>query len=116
MARSKCLVSLLMGILALACAKTSPLSAADAKPQYAAILSVKNMCCAKESVPAIMELSKLPGVARVTADHKTRTLTIEPKATLAPSPRAMWEAAERVNIGPLRLATPEGVYTSKPRR
>lgn len=107
---------LIVGALALAYGVTSSLSAADPKPQYAAILSVKNMCCAKESVPTIKELSKVPGVGRVTVDYKTRSVMIEPAAQGALSPRAVWEAAERVKIGPIRLSTTEGVYTSKPRR
>ena len=107
-----CLLTL-TSLLGLSCGLT--LLAAEPQSKYAAVLSVKHMCCAKESVPAIKELSKLPGVGRVSVDYKTRTLSIEP-TKVAPSPRAVWEAAERVKIEPIRLATPEGVYTSKPRR
>ena len=114
MSRSNFLVALLLATLTLAYGTASRISAAD--PQYAAILSVKNMCCAKESVPAIKELSKLPGVGRVSVDYKSRSLMIEPAAKGVLSPRAVWEAAERVKIGPVRLATAEGVHTSKPRR
>ncbi|MBC7854865.1 MAG: cation transporter [Pirellulaceae bacterium] len=116
MARSKFVVCLLTGIVALVCAEAALLSAAETKPQSATILTVKKMCCGKESGPAIKELSKLPGVEKVTANHKARTLTIQPKARLAPSPKAMWDVAERLKIGPTRLATPTEVYTSKPRR
>ncbi len=84
-------------------------------PQYAAVLTVKNMCCAKESVPAIKELSKIPGVKRVAVDYKTRSLYIE-QSNVAPSPQGLWDAAARIKIEPVRLATPEGVYTSRPRR
>ena len=83
-------------------------------PQYAAVLTVKNMCCSKESIPAIKALSKVDGVKRVTVDYKKRTLMIE-ASTVAPSPKAMWEVAERVKIEPIRLATPDEIYTSKPR-
>lgn len=114
MPRSNFLVALLLATLTLTYGMASRISAAD--PQYAAILSVKNMCCAKESVPAIKELSKVPGVGRVSVDYKTRSLMIEPAAKGVLSPRAVWEAAERVKIGPVRLATADGVHTSKPRR
>lgn len=115
MTRSRfCFVSF-MGLLALVCGNATSVQGAEPQPQYAAILSVKNMCCAKESVPAIKELSKLEGIGRVSVDYKTRRLFIEP-TKVALSPRAVWEAAERVNIGPIKLATSEGVYTSKPRR
>ena len=105
------------GLLALACSRVSLVSAQQPQqpPQYAAVLTVKHMCCAKESVPAIKELSKLPGVKRVSVDYKTRTLKIEP-TDVAPSPRGIWDAAARIKIEPIRLATPEGVYTTRPLR
>lgn len=106
-----------MGLVVLAGGQTAPLTAVEPQspPHYAAVLTVKNMCCAKEAVPAIKELSKLQGVGRVSVDYKARSLMIEP-TKVALSPRAVWEAAERVKVEPIRLATPEGVYTSKPRR
>ena len=116
MTRSNFCCALLIGSLSLACGQPEALLAADPQPKSTVVLSVKHMCCAKESVPAIKELSKVQGVGRVSVDYKTRTLRIEPTAATAPSPRAVWEAAERVKIEPIRLATPEGVYTSKPRR
>lgn len=82
----------------------------------AVVLATKNMCCAHESVPAIKELSKVPGVARVVADHNTRSLTIIPKQNAVPSPLAIWEAAERTKLEPIRLSTAQGVYNGKPRR
>ena len=101
--------------LALICCQVSLLSAEQPKVQYAAVLEVKHTCCAKESAPAIKELSKLPGVGRVSVDYKKRTLLIEP-TNVAPSPRALWEAAERVKVGPMRLSNASGVFTSKPQR
>jgi len=77
------------------------------------VLNVKNMCCAKESVPAIKELSKLAGVKRVSCDFKTKNVKIE-YTDATPSLKAIWEAAERIKIEPIRLATLQGVYTAKP--
>lgn len=82
----------------------------------AAVLYTKNMCCAVESVPAIREISKVPGVARVVADHQKRTLTIVPKANAFPSPQAIWQAAERAKLEPVQLSTTRGVYKPDPRR
>jgi hypothetical protein len=73
------------------------------------------MCCAHESVPAIKEMSKVPGVARVLADHNTRSLTIIPKENVMPSPLALWEAAERAKLDTVRLHTAQGVYNAKPK-
>jgi hypothetical protein len=82
---------------------------------HVCVLMTKNMCCAHESVPAIKEMSKVPGVGRVVADHKTRSLTIIPKKDTMPSPLAIWEAAERAKLEPTRLTTAQGVYKSKPK-
>ncbi len=108
-----------VSLLAIALGYELDSSAVGQQPQqqqYAAVLVTKNMCCAHESVPAIKELSRVPGIGRVTADHQKRTLLISPKPGAAPSPRAIWEAAERAKIEPIQLATPEGVYKGKPLR
>ena len=109
-----------ISLLAIALGYALESSAVGQQPQqpqqYAAILVTKNMCCAHESVPAIKELSRVPGIGRVTADHEKRTLLISPKPGVAPSPRAIWEAAERAKIEPIQLATPGGVYKGKPLR
>ena len=115
MTRAKFCVVLCIGLVSLSHGRISSVSAAEPQTKYVAVLSVNRMCCAKESVPAIKELSKIPGVGRVSVDYKTRTLSIEP-TKVAPSARALWEAAERVKIEPIRLAMREGVYTSKPSR
>lgn len=101
-------------IVAMSCA-SNVASAQQPKPQYAAVLTVKHMCCAKESIPAIKELSRIPGVKRVSVDYKTRSLFIE-QSEIVPSPQRLWDAAARIKIEPVQLATPDGVYTSRPRR
>jgi hypothetical protein len=102
-----------LAVLALIVLGASSVHAAD-PPSI--VLTVPKMCCAKESVPAIKELNKVPGIGRVVADHKARTLTIVPKQNSVPSRLAIWEAAERVHLTPTRMAAAEGVYEKKPIR
>lgn len=85
-------------------------------PRPLAVLQVKRMCCGKESGPAIAELTKVPGVAKVVADHKAKTLSIIPSPSALPSPLALWEAAERSKVEPIRLSYGQKVYGSKPMR
>ena len=80
------------------------------------VLQVKNMCCAKESGPAIKELSKVTGVSKVVPDHKAKTLTIHASNVQALSPSAIWIAAERANVVPAKLTVGQKVYTTKPIR
>lgn len=101
--------ALLLGLVVSSASAQQP----ETQPNWVAVLTVKHMCCAKESVPAIKELSKLPGVKRVAVNYKTRSLYIEP-TNILPSSQAIWDAAEVVKIGPVRLATTAGVYTTRP--
>jgi len=82
----------------------------------AAVLTTKRMCCSKESGPAIKEISKISGVDKVVANHRDRSLSITTKRNASLSPKALWEAAERMQLEPTRLATTQGVYTTKPTR
>lgn len=81
-----------------------------------AVFTVKGMCCAKESGPAIAALSKIPGVGKVVPSHKAGTLTIYPAKDKNPSPKAIWEAVEGIErVEPIKLVTTQGTFTAKPR-
>jgi copper chaperone CopZ len=84
-------------------------------PAYAAVV-VPKMCCGKESKPAINELLKVDGVSNVIADHKERTLTVFAKPGDKPSPRAIWEAVERLKLQPVELRTADAKFIEKPKR
>jgi hypothetical protein len=105
---------LLAGVVALVLGSAPTLAQQPQLPTNSCVLYTKRMCCAHESVPAIKEMSKVPGVARVMADHKTRALIIVPKADLTPSPLAIWEAGERTKLEPFQLNTAQGIYKTKP--
>lgn len=62
------------------------------------------------------ELAKIPGVGRVVPNYKAQTLTIVPKDNAFPSPRMIWDAAERAKIQPARLATAHGNFNARPLR
>ena len=105
---------LLASVVALVLGSAPALAQQPHDHDHTCVLVTKKMCCAHESVPAIKEMSKIPGVARVVADHKTRSLTIFPKDNVMPSPLAIWEAAERTKLEPTRLTTAHGVFNKKP--
>ena len=109
--------SLLAVIVALVV--SAPVCGQQRQPQYRpeqiCILVTTNMCCSHESGPAIKEMSKVPGVAHVVPDHKTRSLTIFATKDVLPSPLAIWEAAERAELTLVGLHTSKGVYKTKPK-
>jgi copper chaperone CopZ len=78
--------------------------------------TVKGMCCSKEAEPAIKELEKVKGVAKVKADTKKGTLTIEPKSKSDPSPKELWEAVEKAKVTPVKLAMAHDTFTKKPKK
>ena len=115
--QSRCIRTLLTAAVVFALGLPSLLAQQPAAPAApAAILVTKRMCCAHEGGPAVKEMSKIPGIASVVPDYKTRSLVIVAKGNAAPSPLAIWEAAERTKLEPIRLSTTQGVYNSKPRR
>ncbi len=79
-------------------------------------LTVKGMCCEKESAPLVKEIQKLKGVEKVKADTKKGTVIITPTKKLEPVPREVWEAAERAKVQPIKLATAHETFTKKPKR
>lgn len=78
--------------------------------------TVKGMCCAKEAEPCVKELEKVKGVAKVKADPKKGTLTIEPKPKTEPSPKELWEAVEKAKVTPVKLAMAHESFTKKPKK
>ena len=78
--------------------------------------TVKGMCCAKEAEPCVKALEKVKGVAKVKADPKKGTLTIEPKPKSEPSPKELWEAVEKAKVTPVKLAMAHDTFTKKPKK
>jgi len=78
--------------------------------------TVKGMCCANEAGPCVKELEKVKGVAKVKADTKKGTLTIEPKPKNEPSPKELWEAVEKAKVTPVKLAMAHETFTKKPKK
>jgi len=92
------------------------IAASEGPRDHTAVLAVNKLDCPAESIPAINELSKVAGVHTVTADYKTKTLTITPMPNAFPDPLALWEAAEKARVQPIRLSTAHGVFNEKPHR
>jgi len=59
-------------------------------------------------------LKPLPGVADVLTDIDSHTAIVKPRPNAVVSPRAMWEALEKIKKTPTRLAGPGGTFTERP--
>jgi hypothetical protein len=83
------------------------------KHDHTSVLTVRAM---QDARYVSQEILKIPGVGRVEPDYKKQTLTIIPKDNAFPSPRMIWDAAERAKIQPARLATAHGSFNARPLR
>ena len=90
--------------------------AEDHNHDHTMTFTVKGMCCEKEAGPVVKELEKVKGVAKVKADPKKGTLTIEPKPKTEPSPKEIWEAVEKAKVKPVKLATAHETFLKKPKK
>ena len=84
-------------------------------PANAAVIHVEKMCCDGCAQKIAAQLYVLRGVKEVRADWKKKVVIVIPQNQARLSPRAIWEAVEKGQDRPVRLACPVGTFTAKPR-
>lgn len=85
-----------------------------AEPSWSSI-EVTKMHCAGCAKKIAARLYTVRGVKEVRVDLEKKTLFVTPQPNAALSPRAVWEAVEKADDVPIRLAGPQGTFTEKPR-
>ena len=86
---------------------------AKADPK-AVTLSVDGMTCAGCAKTVTKALSAVEGVESVAVDLKAKTVTVTPKAGKSASGKELWEAVEKADYKPTKLAGPDGTFEKKP--
>jgi copper chaperone CopZ len=105
--------SLLIGFGSLALlASASIAQAADPTP---ITISVKGMQCPACASHVADGLQAIPGVAKAEADAAKAVAVVTAKGNSSPSPKALWEAVEKAGYTPVKLVSPSGTFTSKPK-
>ena len=99
--------------LALATLPSTPVVAA--KRRITAIY-VKDMHCEACAKKIARKLYNVPGVVKVTTNVKKNVALITPQKNKNPSPKRVWEAVEAATFQPIKIASPLGTFTRKPRR
>lgn len=61
------------------------------------------------------KLSEVADIADVQGDFKAKIVTIVPKQGSELSPRTLWDAVEKADKKPTKLAGPSGTFTTKPK-
>jgi copper chaperone len=86
-----------------------------AKPDpKAVVLTVDGMTCAGCAKAVTKALAAVDGVEAVAVDVKAKTATVTPKAGKTPSAKDLWEAVEKAEYKPTKLAGPDGSFDKKP--
>lgn len=86
-----------------------------AKPDpKAVVLTVDGMTCAGCAKAVTKALAAVENVEAVVVDVKAKTATVTPKAGKSPSAKDLWEAVEKAEYKPMKLAGPDGEFEKKP--
>ncbi len=109
--------SLIIGTFCIAANASSVVNAAPTVPaaRGTITINVEKMCCGGCAKRIATQLYDVPGVAEVESNIEAKTVTVRPEARKTPSPKAIWEAVERGKDVPLKLVSPQGTFTKKPR-
>ncbi len=86
---------------------------AKADPK-AVTVSVDGMTCAGCAKSVTKALAAVEGVESVVLDLKAKTAVVTPKAGKSPSAKDLWEAVEKADYKPTKLAGPDGTFEKKP--
>jgi copper chaperone CopZ len=92
----------------------APTVATAAEPALITI-SIQGMHCAGCAGKVKRNLQGVAGVASAQADAKAASATVVAQQGASPSAKALWEAVERAGYKPVKLVTPAGTFTSKPK-
>jgi Cu+-exporting ATPase len=93
------------------------LSSAKAQnpPPPVTVINVSEMCCNGCVRKVCSRLYEVRGVKLVQCSVQKKVVVVTPQQGVVLSPRALWEAIEKAEDRPVRLAGPSGTFTSKPR-
>ena len=105
--------SMLLGVVSAALLfAANTVSAADPPPTT---ISVQGMHCVACASKVAGKLEAVVGVQKAQVDAEKAVAVVMAKSSVAPSPRALWEAVEKAGYKPTKLVGPAGIFTSKPK-
>ena len=98
----------------LACACCAQLPAASPAVTYTTI-HVQDMHCGECAKTIARKLYAIPGVVEVRADVAKNIAYVVPQKDKTVASKACWEAVESAGFRVVKLESPQGTYTTKPR-
>ncbi|MBL8825755.1 MAG: heavy-metal-associated domain-containing protein [Planctomycetaceae bacterium] len=91
----------------------STAQAAGAADEYS--ISVTDMHCSNCARKIAGKLLAVQGVRGVRTSVQTHTATVVAQPAKTLSGKAIWEAVEKAGFKPVKLTTPSGAFTEKPK-
>ena len=98
----------------LALAMCAELQAASPAVTYTTIY-VQDMHCGECAKKIARKLYAVPGVVEVRADVSKNVAFVVPQKDKTVASKAVWEAVESAGFRVVRVESPQGSYTTKPR-
>jgi copper chaperone CopZ len=86
-----------------------------ASPVTYTTIHVQDMHCGECAKTIARKLYALPGVVEVRADVTKNIAYVVPQKDKTVASKAVWEAVESAGFRVVKLESPQGIYTTKPR-
>ncbi|WP_390895573.1 cation transporter [Stieleria tagensis] len=101
-------------MLAITCFDSSSAQAAEVEKSNI-VMSVGEMCggCVKK---INKRFEGVKGIAKVQCSIEKRSVTLVPQQDVRLSPKGVWEIMESIGKTPMKMVTPYGTFTSKPKK
>jgi len=95
---------------------TSTVHAAPNQVSSESTITMTGLHCSSCSKKVKTKLEMVANVKVADVNHKTGVAKVTAKDGANPSPKLLWEAVEQADAKPTKLESPEGVFTSKPKK
>ncbi|WP_037254886.1 heavy-metal-associated domain-containing protein [Rhodopirellula europaea] len=102
-------------VLMVASVLTASVASSAEREKTNTVMTVGEMCggCVKKITK---RFDGVEGIAKVQCSIEKQSVTLTPKDRVRLSPKGIWEIMESIDKTPTKMVTPEGTFTSKPKK
>lgn len=102
-------------VLMVAAVLTASVASSAEREKTRTVMTVGEMCggCVKKITK---RFDGVKGIAKVQCSIEKQSVTLIPEQGVRLSPKGVWEIMESIGKTPTKMITPDGTYTSKPKK
>lgn len=102
-------------VLMVAAVLTASVASSAEREKTRTVMTVGEMCggCVKKITK---RFDGVKGIAKVQCSIEKQSVTLIPEQGVRLSPKGVWEIMESISKTPTKMITPDGTYTSKPKK